>query len=248
MEYQEFSTRLLSAYTKNNYPIFFSNKRNYFFSDIFNKEKLSEIYSLKRKLVICLSENTVDFMQIYLNLLNAGCVPLLVEAGIKNERLDYLLQLYRPYAVLAPKEVSSERSLNFESNYIENYKISYFKNNQTAVHDNLAILLGTSGSTGGTKFVRLSYKNLISNANAIAEYLGLDNAEIPITTLPPSYSFGLSIIHSHLIVGAKIVVTKKTFFDRDFWSLFNDAAVTSLSGVPYHYEILKKLKIFNMDL
>ncbi len=62
----------------------------------------------------------------------------------------------------------------------------------------LAVLLSTSGSTGAAKLVRLSGANLEANAKAIAEYLGLRASDRAVTTLHPSYSFGLSILNSHL--------------------------------------------------
>ena len=84
----------------------------------------------------------------------------------------------------------------------------------------------------------------MSNAISISNYLNLNSDEIAITNLPMNYSYGLSIINSHLYVGAKIVVTEKSVIQRDFWELVKINNVTSLSGVPYTYEILKKLKLW----
>jgi acyl-coenzyme A synthetase/AMP-(fatty) acid ligase len=47
-------------------------------------------------------------------------------------------------------------------------------------------------------------------------------------------------------MGSAIAVTSKTFFDKDFWDFFRQVKVTSFGGVPYHYEILKKLKFSKM--
>ena len=119
---------------------------------------------------------------------------------------------------------------------------------ETELNSELAILLSSSGSTGSPKLIRISYKNLLSNTISISSYLNLNSDEIAITNLPMNYSYGLSIINSHLYVGAKIVVTEKSLFQRDFWELVKLNNVTSLSGVPYTYEILKKLRFFKMDL
>jgi long-chain acyl-CoA synthetase len=110
------------------------------------------------------------------------------------------------------------------------------------------LLLTTSGSTGSPKFVRISYNNLISNAKSILDYLEITSAEIPITTLQPTYSYGLSVIHSHMLAGATIAVTNKGFFDRDFWNFLKTVEATSFGGVPYHYEMLKKLRFTKMKL
>jgi acyl-CoA synthetase (AMP-forming)/AMP-acid ligase II len=118
----------------------------------------------------------------------------------------------------------------------------------TTLFTDLALLLTTSGSTGSPKLVRLSYANLLSNALSIAEYLSINENERPITTLPMHYSFGLSVINSHLLKGATLLLTDKSLMEKDFWSLLKKEQATSLSGVPYTYEMLKRLRFFRMDL
>lgn len=113
----------------------------------------------------------------------------------------------------------------------------------------LGLLLSTSGSTGARKLVRLSYDNLQANCQSIVEYLGLTAEERPITTLPMEYTYGLSVIHSHLQVGATIVLTNYTFFNREFWEMMEKHQVTSIAGVPYSYEMLwKRLRLGRMYL
>lgn len=116
------------------------------------------------------------------------------------------------------------------------------------LHPDLALLLSTSGSTGEQKLVRLSYDNLQSNCDSIVEYLELTSDERPITTLPMEYTYGLSVIHSHVAVGATIIMTNYTLFNREFWNLLESCRVTSIAGVPYTYEMLKRMRLTNMDL
>lgn len=116
------------------------------------------------------------------------------------------------------------------------------------IHPDLGLLLSTSGSTGEQKLVRLSYDNLQANCDSIVEYLGLTEHERPITTLPMEYTYGLSVIHSHIAVGASIVLTNKTLFEPDFWDMAKELKVTSIAGVPYTYEMLDRLHIDRMDL
>lgn len=118
----------------------------------------------------------------------------------------------------------------------------------TKCHPDLALCLTTSGSTGSPKLVRLTRENLLSNARSIAEYLHIDENERPITMLPMYYSFGLSIINSHLLCGATILLTDKTYAQREFWNFLRDYQATSMAGVPYTWEMLRKLRFFRMDL
>lgn len=115
-------------------------------------------------------------------------------------------------------------------------------------HPDLAVCLTTSGSTGSPKLVRLTLDNLRSNALSIAEYLHIDEHERAITMLPMYYSYGLSIINSHLIKGATLLLTDKTYAQREFWTFLKEQQVTSMAGVPYTWEMLKRLRFFRMDL
>lgn len=110
-----------------------------------------------------------------------------------------------------------------------------------AVYADLRLLLSTSGSTGSPKMVRLSRRNLESNASGILSALGIDAQQCAIASLPLHYSFGLSVLHSHLAAGARIVLTERSLFEPEFWQAVGQHECTSFAGVPYMYGILKRL-------
>lgn len=105
----------------------------------------------------------------------------------------------------------------------------------------LAIMLSTSGSTGSPKSVMLSQMNLQGNAVSISQYLPILTTDTAITSLPIHHSYGLSILNSHLLLGASIVVTDYSLMNKEFWLLVNKHQVSSLAGVPFSYQMLKKL-------
>ena len=123
-------------------------------------------------------------------------------------------------------------------NHEENYNI----------HPSLAVLLSTSGSTGSPKVVRLSYDNLSENAKSISGYLNLCSLDRPITTLPMCYSYGLSVINSHLLVNATLLLTQDSVSSREFWDFARDNRVTSIAGVPYIYQTLHRMKFETINL
>ena len=128
------------------------------------------------------------------------------------------------------------------------YLQSIYQPGITQCHPDLALCLTTSGSTGSPKLVRLTRENLLSNAKSIAAYLHIDENEHPITMLPMYYSYGLSIINSHLLCGATILLTDKTYAQREFWNFLRENEASSMAGVPYTWEMLRKLRFFRMDL
>ncbi|MFE6967619.1 AMP-binding protein [Agromyces sp. NPDC057679] len=107
------------------------------------------------------------------------------------------------------------------------------------LHPELALLASTSGSTGSPKLVRLSVENLRSNAEAIAEYLRIGPADRAATTLPLQYCYGLSVVNSHLLAGASLLLTERSVTDEAFWHEASEHRVTSFAGVPYTFELLE---------
>ena len=107
-------------------------------------------------------------------------------------------------------------------------------------HSDLAMLLSTSGSTGTPKLVRLSQNNIVSNTQSIVEYLDIKTSDCTITTLPMSYSYGLSIINTHLHAGATIVLNEHNLLDQKFWDKVKAHNVVTLAGVPFSFQLLKK--------
>ena len=119
---------------------------------------------------------------------------------------------------------------------------------QAAPHPDLALLLSTSGSTASPKLVRLSHRALAANAASIASYLELDEHERPITSLPMHYSYGMSVVHSHLLAGACLLLTAQPLVARAFWNFFRGEGATSLAGVPAMYDMLERLRLHEMEL
>jgi acyl-CoA synthetase (AMP-forming)/AMP-acid ligase II len=109
-------------------------------------------------------------------------------------------------------------------------------------HPDLAVLLATSGSTGNPKLVRLSRTAVLANAQAIATALSITPGEIAPTSLPLHYSFGLSVLNSHLVAGATVMLTEAGLLERSFWTHLDAHRCTSLAAVPYQYEMLRRLR------
>jgi acyl-CoA synthetase (AMP-forming)/AMP-acid ligase II len=109
-------------------------------------------------------------------------------------------------------------------------------------HPDLALLLTTSGSTGNTKLVRLSRDAVYANAESIAQSLDIDADQVAPTTLPLFYTYGLSVLNSHLLRGATVVLESTGIMQRPFWTAVETYGATSLAAVPYQYEMLRRLR------
>lgn len=203
----------------------------------------------KRCLVFSLCTSTIGSVAGYIAFLNNHIVPVMLNAHMESELLNNLVEIYCPSFLWLPNELAKEYE-DYERSY-EGYGYVLLKTGEEDVYslnDELALLLTTSGSTGSPKFVRQSYKNIEANTNSIVNYLQLDHNERPITTLPMNYTYGLSIIQTHISVGATILLTDKGLMQKEFWYFFKNEEATSFGGVPYTYEMLDKLRFIKMDL
>lgn len=181
----------------------------------------------QRRLVLVEADNDIDSIVAYLGALAAGNVVLL--AGPNNREV---VSTYDPDIVIdARGRIDQVRPVTAHG-----------------LHPDLALLLSTSGSTGSPKLVRLSYANLLANAASIADYLHLTDRDRAMTTLPPYYCYGLSVLHSHLLVGASMVLTERSVVDPAFWTEFAELGCTSFAGVPHTFDLLDRIGFDEMDL
>ncbi|WP_418959597.1 AMP-binding protein [Streptomyces tritici] len=187
-----------------------------------------------RRLVLLPGANDVEALVVHLAALASGH-PVLLVPGDHPEAVAALTEAYDPDVVVRPGpgewRVEERRAGSAHS-----------------FHPDLALLLSTSGSTGSPKLVRLSYDNLQANAESIAAYLGIRESDRAATTLPMHYCYGLSVLHSHLLRGAGLVLTGLSVADACFWELFRSAGGTSLAGVPYTFDLLDRVGFADMDL
>ena len=223
--------------------------------DVWSYERLTEeadgiaAYVGRRCLVFLLAENVPEAIAGYVGFLSHGVVPVMVDAALDAELLAGLVARYRPSFVWMPRERRGEFPEAAEAFSLGGYVLLDRRERAPfPLAPELALLMTTSGSTGSPKLVRQSYENLRANTASIIEYLQMDASERAITSLPLHYVYGLSILNTHLAVGASVVVTRETLFSHDFWQLMREREVTSLGGVPYTYVMLKRLRFSRMEL
>lgn len=116
------------------------------------------------------------------------------------------------------------------------------------LHPDLALLLSTSGSTGVSKSVRLSAGGLEANARAIATYLDLSESDRGLLMLPIHYSYGLSVLNSHLAVGASLFVPRHSVLDAGFVEDLAGHCVTNIAGVPFSYDLFERIEMRSRPL
>lgn len=203
-----------------------------------------------RTLIFIVCENCLESVCAYIGALRKRVVPVMVNAGIDSELFQKLYLTYQPRYIFMPQAWNPAIADTCDKvQAYRNYELYQTDCKQEyEIYPELALLLTTSGSTGSPKLVRQSYENITANANSIAEYLDIRMEDRAITTMPMSYTYCLSIINSHLLRGACIIMNEFSIIQRQFWDLFREQKPTTFGGVPYIYQQLKALRFSRMDV
>jgi long-chain acyl-CoA synthetase len=190
-----------------------------------------------KPLVFLFTDNTIAVATLYLAALQANAAIALFPAGLADERVAQLLEDYRPLAVFGagvPEGYDAWDGMSLPGAVLR----SRF---HADLHPDLALLLPTSGSTGSSKLVRLSRSAVEANAAAIAQGLSINPEQRAALNLPMSYSYGLSVLNSHLLVGASVLLSCQGVISRAWWGRLAEQNATSMPGVPMVYEMLARL-------
>lgn len=174
-------------------------------------------------LVFIDGRNTPAFIAAHVAALRAGLAVHVLDParGADNARLE---AAFRPLAVIATGgETPNVRLTGLPA---------------ATVHPDLALLLPTSGTTGSSKMARISARAIAANTASIIEYLGIGPADRAITTLKPFYSFGLSVLNTHLEAGGAIVLNDAGVETPEFLARAASSRVTNFAGVPHTFELL----------
>ena len=201
-----------------------------------------------RKFTFCLCENTLGSFVGYVSFMINNVPTVLLDGSKDIGIVQGLANHYMPEYIWIPTNRVDELGHGEPIMTYEDYTLIYWANTQHEINPDILLCLTTSGTTGSPKLVKLTQKNLRSNAESIAEYLKITEKERAITSLPMYYSFGMSVINSHLIKGATLLLTNKAVIQREFLNFLKEGKATSIAGVPYTYEMLRRLRFLKMDL
>lgn len=217
------------------------------YADICRAIEKFKVLNLTRCVVFCLCENSAGSLIGYMAFENNRQVPLLLGARLDEALRNNLESIYKPSYYWLPER--KEKEIKGERVYAAyGYVLLKTKYEPYQMNDKLSMLLTTSGSTGSPKLVRHKYGNLEANAENVAKVFSWSEEEVGICDLPMNYTMGLNVINSHLSVGASVLMVKANLMDLDFWDFIKVNGGTSFCGVPFSYEIMRRVGFDKMEL
>ncbi|MFI9007912.1 AMP-binding protein [Actinosynnema sp. NPDC053489] len=187
-----------------------------------------------KALVLCAGDRDLPTLVTYLAALRSGHTVAFLPASRE------VLSEYEPEFILpAPDGAGNPVDGDYEpvGDVIAGVRLLRRRAGRTAeaIFERTAVLLATSGSTGSPKAVRLSYDGLAGNSAAVVRALGITAAERAPTTLPITHAYGLSVVNSHLLAGASLVLTDRSPLSLATWDHLVRARATSFAAVPTTY-------------
>ncbi len=228
--------------------IIYENKEYNFYDYEISRNELSQCLR-KKSICIVIDDKSIESTIAIISLLISNQNIILIDSLIIDKQISNLIKNFQCNYI-----IGSENSLS-KLNIKNQIRTSYFsiiecKSSIKTDHplDNQSILLlGTSGSSGVSKFVGITHENLIENCKSICNYLMNNEKTIAINNLPCSYSYGLSILNTTLFKGGKYIISKNnSFLRKEFWDDVNKYKITDFSGVPTTYKSLLKLDFIKL--
>jgi len=115
--------------------------------------------------------------------------------------------------------------------------------------DAVAAIVYTSGTTGHPKGVTLSHGNLAANTASIQASLPIEETDRALCVLPFQYSYGASVLHTHLTLGATLLLERSLMYPHQVLERATGERITSFAGVPStFYLLLDRTDLSSFDL
>lgn len=208
--------------------------------------------------VALLIENSAEYAVSCYGVWLAGGIVVGLNTALKSGDLLWQIAHCEASAVIAEakywqtldlSESIAERSIIVgSSTWIESTtKIGIEKPDVALSSDASAQIIYTSGTTGKPKGVLLSHGNLAANIEAIQRYLEIRTDDVALCVLPFFYSFGNSVLHSHLTLGSTLVLENSLMYPQMVVNQIQQRGVTAFYGVPSTYYILLARAQLNVE-
>ncbi len=213
------------------------------YSDLIEKSCEIKKKISSNSIALLVADNSSEFVMGYIAFLRKKkIISILVDNSFTNEFISKIFFTYKPNYLFCPKKFGTyfknmDNIINFKEYVIFRTNFNFHKN----LNFKNFLLISTSGTTQNPRFVRLSEKNIQDNVKKIISYLKINKKQKTITTMPMAYSYGLSILNSHLYAGSTIVLNNKTIIEKNFWNIIKKYKINSFGGVPEFYQFLKRI-------
>lgn len=202
---------------------------------------LIERFGRRGQRMILMSNDGFFFTVAYLAILRSGNTAVLVEGNADEREFERIAALTTPVArFLSPLRMTMKKHDVIDESHLKSIIKEYkSKDGETVPRRNtdVAHIIFTSGSTGVKKGVMITHENIRANTESIITYLKLTKRDRTAVVLPFFYSYGLSLLHTHVRVGGSLVLCRGRFLAAALDDIHRFRC-TGFAGVPSTFELL----------
>lgn len=200
----------------------------------------------KRKAILNIGKNTVDFIINHLSIISADCISVPVDSDSKKEYIEFINNEVKPIAKIIEKNNSlTEDNIDNFNNLSENSIIVNSELISRHYENDINIIMYTTGTSGIPKGVVLNINTIKHTAKNIVEYCNYNNDSFQLITLPLSHSFGIGQLYSMLICGGSAYLEKGMARGKRIKFAFEKYKIngfpTTPAGLDLIFEIYKDL-------
>ena len=197
--------------------------------------------------VILLLENSIHYAAWYFAVLRVGGVVVALNTDTTVKEVEYVLSSCQPKGVITNKAccqyLPENNNVDFRIIAVEgldtlDQSIAVCPIIEVDEGDDLAQIIYTSGTTGKPKGVMLTHLNLSSNTESIVEYLRLTSDDKIMVVLPFFYSYGNSLLLTHIMAGGTLIISHQFVFLNKVLEMMINEKATGFAGVPSSYAML----------
>ncbi len=195
--------------------------------------------------VVVFCENSIQYVIAFFGIIRLNAVAVPVNPARMSESIGFIINKCSPRLIAANNSTIEKlnklndkpdvRILNIDACDIS---VDCPENALDTDRDDAAMILFTSGTTAYPKGVTLTHGNLLSNTEAIIEYLRLTPEDSILMTLPFTYSYGNSILLTHASVGAALVLENSSAYPYKVLEGIKNHEVTGYSTVGSYINLM----------
>lgn len=240
-------------YDRNKAAIIYKD-REYSYKELLTGVKYySTLLNIKKdSKVVVYVENRPEIIQSFFSIWEKQGIAIVLDAGYTPEQLLYVFNDAEPEYIyvtnknyknaVAAKEMygKSLEIINIDDIAVpKEFQPDNYELNVDNVEDT-AVILYTSGTTGNPKGVMLSYKNLLSNVNAIKAINLVDETDRVLAILPYHHVFPLNINLLMTMYFGTLVVILDELSSEALRHALREYKISVIIGVPRVWEMLHK--------
>jgi acyl-CoA synthetase (AMP-forming)/AMP-acid ligase II len=190
----------------------------------------------------------------YVAAIEAGHAVVMLDPELDPEWKMKLIERFHPEFIIAPASHAPDPAVVGGGGYTAcepqegQVLLCAVSRHRYPIHPDLTLLISTSGSTGSPKLVRLSRRNLESNARQINDVVKNGDADRYMVSSPIFNGLGQSVIHSALLAGGSLVLSRSRIVSREYWDTVRDTKCNAIAGAPYFYQVLERLDLDSLNV